>query len=190
MLWWVMLGGASAIFVLVALLLALVFFRPAAMARITTSQWLVGGGILFPLPVLVALVGFSFMQGEALLPRPEGEPLRVSAVSRMWNWEFVYETPAGAVSSTDVLHMPAGRDVVIETTSDDVIHSFWVPRLGGKIDAVPGLANKIVLRADRTGTFGGVCAEYCGTGHAGMNFRVVAHSEGDFAEVIRGLGKN
>lgn len=190
LLWWVMFGGACAVFLLVAVLLALVFFRPTMMVRVTVRQWLIGGGIAFPMPVLMALVAFSFMQGESLLPQSASDPLRISAVSRMWKWEFVYQTPAGAVSSTDVLHLPVGRDIVIEVTSADVIHSFWVPRLGGKIDAVPGLSNKIALRADQTGTFGGICAEYCGTGHAGMSFRVVAHDDGDFSRVIGELGQN
>lgn len=190
LLWWVMFGGACAIFVLVAVLLALVFFRPAMMVRINSRQWLIGGGIAFPLPVLMALVAFSFMQGESLLPQSASDPLRIGAVSRMWNWEFVYQTPAGTVSSTDVLHLPVGRDVVLEVKSADVIHSFWVPRLGGKVDAVPGISNRIVLRADQTGAFGGICSEYCGTGHAGMSFRVVAHDESDFSRVIGELGQN
>ncbi|PZU74315.1 MAG: cytochrome c oxidase subunit II [Rhizobium sp.] len=189
LLWWVMLGGACAIFMLIAVLLALVFFSPASLARVKTHHWLIGGGIGFPIPILTALVAFSFMQGESLLPQSGSDPLRIYAVSRMWKWEFAYETPTGEVRISDVMHMPVGRDVIVEVTSDDVIHSFWVPRLGGKIDAIPGLSNKIALRADQTGTFGGICAEYCGTGHAGMSFRVVAHTESEFSKVIGGLGQ-
>ncbi len=188
-LWWVMFGGACAISLLVAALLALVFLSPRSIARIAQRHWLIGGGIAFPIPVLAALVFFSFLQGETLLPQSARDPVRISAVASMWKWEFAYETPTGTSESADIMHMPAGRDVVIEVTSRDVIHSFWVPRLGGKIDAVPGLTNKIALRAEQTGAFGGICAEYCGVGHAGMGFRVIAYDESEFLRVIGNLGQ-
>ena len=74
-------------------------------------------------------------------------------------------------------------------TSEDVIHAFWIPRLGGKIDAVPGHVTHIRLRADAPGVYGGICAEFCGTDHAAMFFRVEAHPPERYAEVLARLAR-
>ena len=110
-------------------------------------------------------------------------PLQIEAVSHQWWWEFRYPNADGVVTS-DVLHIPAGREIVFRVTSVDVIHSFWIPRLGGKIDAIPGHQNTIILKADAPGTYGGVCAEFCGSGHSQMRFRVVAHAEDTYDEQL------
>ena len=102
---------------------------------------------------------------------PQEDAFRVRAIGKQWWWEFEY-VDSGAVTANE-LHVPVGRDVVIETYSTDVIHSFWVPRLAGKIDTLPGKSNVLWFNADETGTFYGQCAEYCGTSHANMRFRVV-----------------
>jgi cytochrome c oxidase subunit 2 len=72
-------------------------------------------------------------------------------------------------------------------TSGDVIHSFWIPRLGGKIDAIPGHINTIRLMAERPGQYGGVCAEFCGEGHSAMRFSVEAHGATGFEDVLQQL---
>ena len=92
----------------------------------------------------------------------------------------------GAPSTFDVLHIPVDRPVEVMATSTDVVHSFWVPQLGGKIDATPGHAARLRIMADRPGHYGGVCAEYCGTGHSGMRFRVEAHDAEDFRRLAAG----
>jgi len=84
----------------------------------------------------------------------------------------------------DVLHIPAGQPVDVLVTSSDVIHSFWSPRLAGKIDAVPGHENVVRLTADRPGTYRGVCAEFCGVGHTDMHFSVVAHPPEEYAQAL------
>ncbi len=90
------------------------------------------------------------------------------------------------MTRADVLEIPAGRNVEVFVTSADVIHSFWVPRLGGKIDAIPGSRNRILLRADAPGRYGGVCAEFCGTGHSAMAFSVLVHDEAGWARLDGG----
>jgi len=77
-------------------------------------------------------------------------------------------------------------DLVI--TSGDVIHSFWIPRLAGKMDAIPGRVNVLRVQADTPGPYAGECAEFCGTGHAGMRFEVVVHPAADFAAVLAATG--
>ncbi|MDP3527390.1 MAG: cytochrome c oxidase subunit II [Hoeflea sp.] len=181
-LWWVMLGGAAVLFVLVMVLFVLTLFRPGFGSGVSPRVWIVAGGLLMPIPVLVALTFYALFQGERLLPgRDDGGPVyRIEAHARQWQWEFRYLDEPGTPSTLDVLHIPVGLPVEVVATSADVIHSFWVPRLGGKIDATPGHAARIRIEADQAGQYGGVCAEYCGTGHSGMRFRVEAHEGADF----------
>lgn len=183
-LWWAMLAGAVLLFALMMGLFALVMLRPDGVAaRLSRRGWILAGGLALPLPVLTALLTYALIQGERLLPHADGGVVRVEAVARQYRWEFHYPDQPGI--SLDVLHIPAGRAVDVTTRSADVIHSFWVPRLGGKIDAIPGHAPTVRLRADRPGTYAGLCAEYCGTGHRDMGFRVEAHPPDLYAQRLR-----
>jgi cytochrome c oxidase subunit 2 len=85
------------------------------------------------------------------------------------------------VITANEIHIPVGETVAVRLRSDNVIHSFWVPALSGKLDLVPGRTNTLLLRADRPGTYRGQCAEYCGLQHAHMAFLVVAESRAEFA---------
>ncbi|MCK8779958.1 cytochrome c oxidase subunit II [Rhizobium sp. NTR19] len=185
-LWWVMLAVAAVLFLLVVGLFLATVFVPHFGRRVTQGQWIIYGGIALPLPLLVLLTFFAFWQGEYLL-RGAGPPpddiYRVEAHGTMWSWQFSYPDAPGKAPTQDVLHIPAARTVEIAVTSGDVIHSFWIPRLGGKIDAVPGHVNYLRLRADHPGRYGGVCSEYCGTGHAGMRFEVEAFEDAASAAV-------
>lgn len=181
-----MLAGATVIFLLVLGLFLLVLWKPGAARRVPSSRWILIGGIVLPLVTLTALVGQGLLRGEYLLrDGPGGAPIEVEARGRMWAWEFHYPDNAG--SSLGVLHIPAGRTIRVTATSEDVIHSFWVPRLGGKIDATPGHAASVRILADRPGVYGGVCSEYCGTGHGGMRFEVHAHPAATFDAILAGL---
>lgn len=177
-LWWIMFWGSAALFALVMALFVLAYLRTEWIARITPMQWIVGGGLVLPIPILVLLTGAALVLGEQLLPHGAA-PVRIAAQAERWNWRFAH--PDGTSEVADTLYMPAGQPVDIVVTSADVIHSFWVPRLGGKIDAIPGHENVIRLEADEPGVYWGQCAEYCGEGHDGMRFRVEALSADDFA---------
>ncbi|MEH3146845.1 MAG: cytochrome c oxidase subunit II [Methylobacterium frigidaeris] len=181
LLWWVMLAGATASFLLVVALVAVAFLRPGIGAGIPPRRWLVWGGLAFPGTVLAALLVFALATGERLLPHPGSGATVVEAVPEQWAWTFRY---AGGRETRDILHLPAGRPVDVRVIGTDVIHSFWVPRLGGKVDAIPGHVNTIRLRADRPGRYGGVCSEFCGTGHTSMTFTAVAHEAGAFEEAV------
>jgi len=100
--------------------------------------------------------------------------LEVKVIAHQWWWEFQY--PTEEVVTANELHIPVGRPVYLEMTADDgdVIHSFWVPRLSGKRDVVPGRTNFLTIEADEAGTYLGQCAEFCGLSHANMRFRVIA----------------
>jgi cytochrome c oxidase subunit 2 len=117
--------------------------------------------------------------GAAASSTDGGEPIRVEVVGHQWWWEFRY--PDLGIVTAGNLVIPAGRVVNLEITSVDVIHSFWVPQLAGKTDAVQGVVNRSWLKADRPGEYFGQCAELCGVSHANMRFVVTAVSDTDFS---------
>ena len=109
-------------------------------------------------------------------PDPEG--LQVNVTGHQWWWEFEY--PQLNVVTANELHIPVGEVVNLSLQSNDVLHSFWVPKLGGKTDIVPGNTNTMWLEADEEGTFLGQCAEFCGIAHAHMRLRVIAEPKEKF----------
>lgn len=139
--------------------------------------------MLFPGTVLLALLVYGLRTGDAQTPLPgDRNPYRIEVVAHQWWWEVSYpdaapEAVSEAVRTRNEIHAPAGRPLHISVSTQDVIHSFWIPRLGGKIDAIPGRVNTIRLLADEPGVYDGVCAEFCGTGHADMPIRLIAHDE-------------
>ncbi|MAN76290.1 MAG: cytochrome c oxidase subunit II [Rhizobiales bacterium] len=174
-LWWVMFWAAAALLLLVAGLLWAGWKRPGFGGSVAPTRWIVWGGLAMPGVLLTVLLGYALFTGERLLPHALAEtPTRVAAHGVMWQWQFSYADAPGA-PPTPILHIPAGEPVDVIVTSGDVIHSFWVPRLAGKIDAIPGHENTIRIQADRAGTYRGVCAEFCGAGHTGMRFTIEAH---------------
>jgi cytochrome c oxidase subunit II len=108
----------------------------------------------------------------------EQNPLKIQVTARQWWWEFQYydKTASEIVNTANELHIPVGRTILLELGSPDVIHSFWVPKLTGKKDMIPGHGAQLFLRADEPGTYFGQCAEFCGPQHAKMRFTVVAES--------------
>jgi cytochrome c oxidase subunit II len=110
---------------------------------------------------------------------PPAGSLEIKVISHQWWWEFNY--PDTGVETADELHIPTGRPIRLHLLSDDVIHSFWVPQLGGKRDVVPGQMNELTLEAFVPGTYLGQCAEFCGLSHANMRFRVMVETPDQFA---------
>ncbi|WP_237168488.1 cytochrome c oxidase subunit II [Paracoccus shandongensis] len=176
-LWWVMLAGAAAILVLVLVLLALAFRRgggPSAGDSRGEAVWIKGLGLGFTMTVLAALTAWGLWIGERLLPRPGPGVVAVEAQGRQWAWRFTYPDAPGRVTE-GALHIPAGRPVDVRITSADVIHSFWVPRLAGKLDAIPGHVNVLRIQAWAPGEYAGLGAEFNGPGYRRHHFTVVAH---------------
>ena len=176
--------GAGLILLAVMALVAYGGLRDAA--PVSTGLWVVGGGVMFPLVVLSALFLYSTRMTDALTGPVPSDALRVEVDGRQWWWEVRYSGPAGqSVVAANELHIPTGAAIEVSVTSPDVIHSFWVPSLGGKVDMVPGRANRLTLRADRAGVYRGQCAEYCGTQHAQMALLLVAETPEAFAAWLR-----
>lgn len=175
-----MLVIGSAVFVLVAVLLVAGLrhrgddAEPVQQGR----AWLVGGGVVLPaVGVFVVLVAtLAIMRDTA---DAEDAELSVDVIGHQFWWEFRY--PDRDVVTAGELHIPAGTPVALQLTSSDVIHSFWVPELAGKLDALPEDVNVLVVEADEPGRYRGKCAEFCGLHHASMDLVVVAHSPADFA---------
>jgi len=176
-LWW-MLGVAVVVSVGV-IALWLWAMRPDAQRRGHERRWLVGGGLLLPGVAIAALLFFGASAGRHQWPWPGETPALVIDVNaRQWHWRVRY--PEHDLVLQDELRLPVGRAVHVRTSSDDVIHSFWVPRLGGKLDAIPGRTLMLSLQADRPGRYLGQCAEFCGIGHARMPLVVIAMAPDDF----------
>ena len=123
--------------------------------------------------VPILLVTFLFVS-DILAARVVDRPVRrapdIVVIGHQWWWEVRY--PAAGFTTANEVHLPVGRDMLIAVESADVIHDFWVPRLGRKIDAIPGRRNFVWIRAQEPGEYAGACAEYCGAQHAWMRFRV------------------
>jgi len=137
------------------------------------------GWTVIPALILVA-IAIPTIRTIFLVDRPTADPdaLVVEVTGRQWWWEFTY--PELGITTANEMHIPLGRTVDLRLRSADVIHSFWVPRLGGKRDVVPGRENQLWFRPDSVGVFWGQCAEYCGTAHALMGLRVLVDAPADF----------
>ncbi|WP_197023749.1 cytochrome c oxidase subunit II [Microbulbifer sp. HZ11] len=135
--------------------------------------------------VLAALLIYALVVGERLLPHLDDEVVRVNAIAEQWRWQFTY-TDRPEYVSEGVLHIPAGRPVDVAITTRDVIHSFWVPRLAGKLDAIPGHVNVLRIEASAPGLYHGQSAEFSGKGYTGHTFIVQAHSAADWARFLAG----
>lgn len=177
---WVLILGGFFIFTGVMLLLAWAWRRPGP---VRTRAWIVGGGLLFPGVVLAALYAWTLHLGSPWKPVPPPGALVVSVRGHMWWWDVAYRDAAtgNEIRTANELRIPVGRPVYVALSSADVIHSFWVPQLAGKLDMVPGRMQHLLLSADRAGTYRGQCAEFCGEQHARMALHVVALEPAAFA---------
>jgi cytochrome c oxidase subunit 2 len=140
-------------------------------------------GVVFPVIVLTALLSYALWLMPSLRPFTGGHQsnLRIEVEGNQFWWRVTYHRNGQPiVTSANEIRMPVGERVEFSLTSADMIHSFWIPALGGKMDLIPGRVNRLSLRAARTGTFRGQCAEFCGTGHALMAFPVIVMEPGEF----------
>jgi cytochrome c oxidase subunit II len=181
-LWWLLLGLGAAVFLAFGVLLVVGLFRRTPTAGF--GRWMVVGGVVAPLLVLVVVFAATV---QAMREMPDGTPsdaLVVEVVGHQWWWEVRY--PAEGITTTNELHIPVGRPVALRLTSADVIHSFWVPALAGKMDLLPDDVNTLVLRADEPGEHLSHCAEFCGLRHANHRLIVVAEPAERFTAWVAG----
>jgi cytochrome c oxidase subunit 2 len=186
-IWWVMLAASVVVFAGAVALLAMGWLRrerkglPFVGEREGLSTALVVTfGMLIPAAALIPLFAWGnfTVLGATDAPDPGSTRLTVHVVAHQWWWEVRY--PGARAVTANEIHIPARTPVNLVATTDDVIHSFWVPQLNRKIDMVPGKTNRILLDADEPGRFRGQCAEFCGLQHVHMGFFVQADTPARF----------
>jgi cytochrome c oxidase subunit 2 len=175
---------AVAVFVLVAglVMLCVVRFRARsddeAPKQIHGNTRLEIGWTIVP-ALLLAVIAIPTVKMVFDVNAVPKKAMIIEVTGHRWWWQFDYQ--GANVHTANELHIPIRQKVVINLASVDVIHNFWVPELAGKIYAIPGRHNRLVLEADTPNTYYGQCAEYCGTSHANMRLRVIAQSAADFS---------
>lgn len=180
---WLMFIGATVLFLLVVLLLALAFHGAPNMRQRLARRWLiVAGGIVLPVVVLSALLVHALATMSAMNQAEKPPVAHIEVMGEMWWWRVRYLDQAGRplFETANDIRIPAGVPIEFILKSNNVIHSFWVPNLAGKVDMVPGHENRLLVQATGPGLFRGQCAEYCGAQHANMMFEVRALSEDDY----------
>ena len=116
--------------------------------------------------------------------------LEVDVRGFQWWWQFSYPLPNGdTVVTANEIHVPVGQPVILKLNSNDVIHSFWIPQMGGKRDVIPGRTNHIVFTPSEAGVYLGQCAEFCGDSHALMRMRLIAHEPAEYAAWLQNEGR-
>ncbi|HEX2137600.1 MAG TPA: cytochrome c oxidase subunit II [Microvirga sp.] len=189
-MFWIFVAVLATVWILtmVALLLALRKRRPpgtdplatdpAAERRMTIA---VSVAVGLTLVTVLTLTGLSYGGQKALFSHVDGA-LTVRVTGHQWWWEVTYEDPQPNMvfTTANEIHIPVGEPVVIKLESTDVIHSFWVPNLTGKMDAITGRQNQIQIQADRPGVYRGQCAEFCGLQHAHMGLLLIAEPREEF----------
>ncbi len=177
----VLFWGGTAVFLITMAFLTLAIVAPARLREAMGSRrFVIGGGIVFPVTVLTALLAYSLGISRALTQPMSDAPLRIEIIGRQYWWEVRYPDLGEGAVTANALHLPLGREVELHLTSADVIHSLWVPNLHGKLDMIPGRVNRQRLRADRLGQLRGQCTEFCGAQHTLMSFDVVVQEPAEF----------
>lgn len=195
LLWWLMFGISVAVFIAVVIGLVLALRRAKAnedtlpnnplAAPQKGNRAIIWLGAIIPAVILTVVFGFTVRAlGIISGPPAREEALTVQIIGHQYWWEFRYLNPNdnNAAVTANELHIPAGQRVRLELTSSDVIHSFWVPSLQGKMDTIPGQVNRFWIQADKPGLFRGFCAEFCGAQHANMQLLVRVQPENEFAD--------
>lgn len=186
--WWGMFIWFTLVLVAVVVLWLYAMARKGRPQQDATAvrqgrRWILGGGIILPLVSIAVLMAFGLPLGHRTLPAKESPTMGIQVVGHQWWWEVRY--PDAGVITANQLHIPAGEPVNIHVTGEEVIHAFWVPRLAGKIDMIPGHINVIQLEAEEPGLYHGHCSEFCGLLHAHMAFTVRAHTREEFEAWLR-----
>lgn len=185
---WVLAGLSVVICLIIALLLLTAIFRrrKALNSHIIESEgkglkWVyIGTGI--STVILFGLVIYSLMVLNQVAKPSQTPAITMTVTGYDWWWKIEYEhdDPAKRFITANEIHIPVGQSVLIKLKSADVIHAFWVPKLAGKTQMIPGLINQQWIQADMPGIYTGQCTQFCGAGHAHMSLEVVAESADDF----------
>jgi cytochrome c oxidase subunit 2 len=180
-LFWWMTAGAAIVWAGV-LLLALYAVRaqPNEARRRDANRLIVAGGVI-PAIVLLGLLTYGLSMLPPMIAPAPAHALKITVYGEQWWWRIRYEPPGRQpFDLANEVRLPVSEPTQFFLHSTNVIHSFWIPSLGGKVDLIPGRINRLALRPTRTGHFRGACAEFCGRSHAHMTFEVIVLSRNDF----------
>ena len=181
---WILFIGGTLILAVVVIATWLAIDGSVRMRRwLATESLVVVGGIAFPALTLAGLLAYGLLliHGGSGAPGDRTDTLSIEVTGEQWWWRVDYPGPDGKrFASANEIRIPVGREIVFTLKSADVIHSFWVPSLGGKVDMIPGRATALRISAGRSGIYRGQCAEYCGGPHALMALHVVAMPNAEF----------
>jgi cytochrome c oxidase subunit II len=180
-LFWIMTAGALVVWTAVVLVAVYAIrSRRDTHSHATANLLIMGGGVALPAVVLAALLAYGMPVLSAVIaPAPEGA-LVIDVTAKQWWWRVRYRNGDAAIETANEIHLPVGQRIELRLESADVIHSFWVPSLAGKVDMFPGRVTRLALEPTRTGVFRGTCAEYCGEAHAKMGLTVVVTTLEEF----------
>ena len=184
---WVLFIMGAVVLTIVLIALGVALFGPREWRRRVGGERIVWiGGLAFPVVVLTGLLIYGLNVSARVAAEPQPGEMRVRVTGEMWWWRVAYLDDQGReiLQDANEVHIPAGQPVVFELESADVIHSFWVPRLAGKLDALPGHVNVMHLDRLPAGRFSGQCAEFCGTDHTTMRFDTVVHAPAAFEAAL------
>jgi cytochrome c oxidase subunit II len=177
-LFFVMLAGGIVIWIGVVAALIYAARKKRVHSEESAGRVILWGGAIVPTVILCALLSYGMWLMPMIRPWvPDDQPVRrIEVTGEQFWWRVRYLDEAGAVmfETANEVRIPVGEPAHFSLKAADVIHAFWVPALGGKMDMIPGRTNPLTLQADREGIYNGVCAEFCGTSHALMSFRVRA----------------
>lgn len=183
-LWWVMFALAAGVYVVVGGFVIYAILRgrwsrrePFVGRRMSDDAFVVIGGIVVPIAILLVLAVLTVRTSTTARAAVKGG-VQIEVVGRRWFWDVRY--PDAQVNTANEVRIPVNRPVTLKLTSTDVIHSFWVPDVAGKLDTIPGQTNYLHLRVTKAGTYLGECAEYCGLQHANMRLALIALPPADF----------
>jgi cytochrome c oxidase subunit II len=182
-LFWVMTIGGTVIMVGVMALAAVAVLGSDRVRNwLARERLIIGGGLVFPVVTLTALLAYGLILLASRESAAEStEQAFAKITGEQWWWRIVYQLADGSrIDSANELRVPVGTPVALALETADVLHSFWVPNLAGKLDMVPGRTNLLTINATKPGVSRGQCAEYCGGAHAFMSFHVVAMPRAEF----------
>jgi cytochrome c oxidase subunit 2 len=147
----------------------------------------VGIGVAVTVAILIAFFFYDLRTGSALSGPPTKNPLTIEVVGHQWWWEVSYAdtSPHGRFTTANEIHVPVGQPVLFKLSSQDVIHSIWVPNLAGKKDLTPGYTQTVWFQADTPGVYRGQCAEFCGHQHAKMALFIIAEPKAQYEAWVK-----